>query len=181
MQAASESDGRDTPALPGAGPPTAPGWRQIDRLRRPFNVVVALGNNITPNSLDPWLKERSKLSHHEVNVRFVHTNHMLVDPLGPHRVIVAGSASFSQTSTNTNDEDMIGIGSDPRVANIYLGELMRLFSPFAFRDAVKIAQAHGEDPEIWRPNYLTPTEAWQKDFLGNGSARGLRRRCFAGR
>jgi hypothetical protein len=164
----------------GNGPGLEEGRRQIDRLRRRPNVVVAIGNNIALNSFDRWLKERSKLSR-EVNVRFVHTKYMLVDPLGPHPVVVTGSANFSRASTDTNDENMIVIRNDPRVADIYLGEFMRLFSHFAFREAVKIAQARGEDPEVWRPNVLAPTDAWQKDYYREGSARFLRRRYFAGK
>jgi phosphatidylserine/phosphatidylglycerophosphate/cardiolipin synthase-like enzyme len=153
--------------------------KDIRRIRRLPNVVVAVGNNIAVNSFDRWLKERSKLSH-EVNVRFVHTKYALVDPLGDHPIVVTGSANFSPASTHTNDENMIVIRDDKRVADIYLGEFMRLYSHYAFREAVKIAQAQGETPSDWRPNYLVPDDTWQRDYFRAGGQRFFRRRYFAG-
>jgi phosphatidylserine/phosphatidylglycerophosphate/cardiolipin synthase-like enzyme len=143
-------------------------------------VVVAVGNNLRLNAFDRWLEERSKLSS-EVNVRYIHTKYMLVDPLGPHPVVVTGSANFSQSSTDTNDENMLVVRDDPRLADIYLGEFMRLFTHYAFREAVRIAQERGEDPETWQPNALIPTDAWLGDYFRAGSPRALRRRYFAGK
>jgi len=153
--------------------------KDIRRIRRLPNVVVAVGNNIAINSFDRWLKERSRLSH-EVNVRYVHTKYALIDPLGDHPVVVTGSANFSPASTNTNDENMIVIRDDRRVADIYLGEFMRLYSHYAFREAVKIAQAQGEQADDWRPNFLIPDDTWQEDYFTVGHQRFFRRRYFAG-
>ena len=63
---------------------------------------------------------------------------MLVDPLSDKPVVVTGSANFSEASTRTNDENMLVIKNNTRVADIYLGEYMRLYSHYAFREAVKI-------------------------------------------
>ena len=93
---------------------------------------------------------------------------------------MSGSANFSKASTDTNDENMVVIRDDTRVADIYLGEFMRMYSHYAFREAVKIARDKGEDPDTWRPNYLIPTDIWQKDYYRAGSGRYLRRRYFAG-
>ena len=66
----------------------------------------------------------------EANVRFVHTKYMLVDPLGERPVVVTGSANFSEASTNANNENMVVIRQDQRVADIYVGEFMRLYSHY---------------------------------------------------
>ncbi|HET7012117.1 MAG TPA: phospholipase D-like domain-containing protein [Anaerolineales bacterium] len=153
--------------------------KDIRRIRRLPNIVVAVGNTIAVNSFDRWLKERSKLSH-EVNVRFVHTKYALIDPLGDHPVVVTGSANFSPASTNTNDENMIVIRDDKRVADIYLGEFMRLYSHYAFREAVKIAKERGEDPDDWQPNFLIADDTWQQDYFTMGHQRFFRRCYFAG-
>jgi phosphatidylserine/phosphatidylglycerophosphate/cardiolipin synthase-like enzyme len=151
----------------------------IKRIRNLPNVVVAIGNNVQLNSFDRWLAERSKLSN-EVFVRYIHTKYMLVDPLGDEPVVITGSANFSEASTNTNDENMIVIRNDRRIADIYLGEFMRLWSHYAFREAVKTAQENGEDPDEWKPNFLVENDTWQKDHYRVGSQRFLRRRYFAG-
>ena len=63
---------------------------------------------------------------------------MLADPLSDNPVVVTGSANFSEASTETNDENMLVIEDNKRVADIYLGEYMRLYSHYAFREAVAV-------------------------------------------
>jgi phosphatidylserine/phosphatidylglycerophosphate/cardiolipin synthase-like enzyme len=161
----------------GAGLPQ--GRIDIARIRRLPNVVVAVGNSIVLNSFDRWLKERSKLSK-EVNVRYVHTKYMLVDPLGDQPVVITGSANFSEASTNTNDENMVVIQNNARVADIYVGEFMRLYSHYAFREAVMRALDNGEDPENWRPSDLVANDTWQRDYFTPGHSRYVRRKYFSG-
>jgi hypothetical protein len=54
---------------------------------------------------------------------------------------------------------------------------MRLFSHYAFREAVKIAQERGETE--WRPQNLVPDDSWQTEYFQEGNDRFLRRRYFA--
>ncbi len=162
----------------GNGPGLAQGKKDIRRIRALPNVVVAVGNTITMNSFDRWLKERRQLTR-EANVRWIHTKYMLVDPLSDKPVVVTGSANFSEASTNANNENMVVIRNDQRVADIYMGEFMRLHSHYAFREAVAIAQAQGPDKK-WQPKYLAPNASWQADYFTEGHQRFLRRRYFAG-
>ena len=138
------------------------GKADIRRIRSLHNVVVAVGNNITTNSYDRWLKERAKLSK-EANVRYVHTKYMLVDPLSDNPITMTGSANFSEASTNANNENMVVIRNNQRVADIYLGEFMRLYSHYAFREAVAITKEENADKN-WQPNYLVPDDSWQADL-----------------
>lgn len=161
----------------GNGSGLAQGKKDIRRIRRLPNVVVAIGNNLVLNSFDRWLKEKGKLTA-SANIRYIHTKFMLVDPLGRNPIVVSGSANFSEPSTNANHENMLLIRNSRRVADIYLGEFMRLHSHYAFREAVKIAQERGDT--TWRPNYLAEDDKWQEDYFKPGSARFLRRTYFAG-
>jgi phosphatidylserine/phosphatidylglycerophosphate/cardiolipin synthase-like enzyme len=111
------------------------------------------------------------------NVQWVHTKYMLVDPLSPNPVVVTGSANFSEPSTNLNNENMLVIRGDQRVADIYLGEFMRLYSHYAFREAVKISLENGD--ASFQPQHLAPTASWLPDYFRPGQ-RSLRRRYFAG-
>jgi hypothetical protein len=156
------------------------GRKDIRRIRSLPNVVVAVGNNIRLNAFDRWLKEIDRVTS-EVNVRWIHTKYMLVDPLGDNPVVVTGSANFSEASTTTNDENMIVIRNDQRIADIYLGEFMRLHAHYAFREAVAIALKNDRSFEDWQPKYLLDTDrAWQKDYFTKGNQRCLRRLYFAG-
>ena len=146
----------------------------IRKLRARPNVLVAVGNRIMTTSFDRWLAERGGLTS---NVEWVHTKFMLVDPLSRAPVVETGSANFSKASTSSNNENMLVIRGDTRVADIYLGELMRVWSHYAFREAVARAKERGETR--WRPQHLVPSPAWQTDYYSANHDRSLRRRYFA--
>jgi phosphatidylserine/phosphatidylglycerophosphate/cardiolipin synthase-like enzyme len=162
----------------GNGKQLAQGRKDIARIRRLPNVVVALGRSIPEDSFECWLEERDKLSA-EVNVKYIHTKFMLVDPLSKSPVVVTGSANFSEASTNSNHENMLVIRDDTRVADIYLGEFMRLHTHYAFREAVaRFLDEHPNDD--WKPNHLCAKPTWQQDYFRKGNPRCLRREYFAG-
>jgi len=147
----------------------------VERVRRLINCVVAVGNNIKINSFDRWLAElRSIIS--SPRVPFIHTKYMLVDPLGAKPIVITGSANFSDNSTHTNDENMVVIRNNKRVADIYLGEYMRLYSHYAFRESLTFKV----DPQntISR-KHLIPNSSWTNDYYGKTS-RSMRRQYFSG-
>jgi phosphatidylserine/phosphatidylglycerophosphate/cardiolipin synthase-like enzyme len=120
------------------------------------------------NMFDRWLGER--LSGLNSHVRYVHTKYMLIDPLGPDPIILSGSANFSAASSKDNDENMLVIRGDKRVADIYLGEFMRLYNHFAFRDWAS------NNPGAQSPKHLR-TDAWWRGYFGN-TARSRQRAYF---
>jgi phosphatidylserine/phosphatidylglycerophosphate/cardiolipin synthase-like enzyme len=151
------------------------GKKAIRKLQRRRNVLVSIGQPILVNSFDRWLAERGGLTN---NVEWVHTKFMLVDPLSSAPTVITGSANFSEPSTNSNNENMLVIRGDTRVADIYLGEFMRVYAHYAFREAVAISRERGETS--WRPNHLATDASWQTDYFTPGDDRDLRRRYFAG-
>jgi len=164
----------------GIGKSAASGRKHVDDLRKQPNVVVAVGQNITTNEFDHWVQELPGMKV-SVNVRWVHTKFMLVDPLSDDPVVITGSANFSNARTETNHENMVVIRGDTRVADIYLGEFMRQFSTYAYRDAAyQATHDKGGDPGKWRPQYLAVDDYWVKDYFRPKSSRALRRRYFAG-
>lgn len=161
----------------GVGKNLAAAENTIDDIRALPNAVVAIGQNITLNEFDRWLKERAGLAPQE-NVRWVHTKFMLVDPLSNDPIVVTGSANFSAASVNTNQENMILIRGNKRVADIYLGEFMRQYSTYAFRDAA--AAQGGDSPETFQPQSLEVTDKWQDRYRDAGSSGALRKSYFSG-
>ena len=161
----------------GTGSGLAQAKIDIRRIRSLPNVVVAIGHNIATNSFDRWLQELNKITS-EANIHWVHTKYMLVDPLGNKPIVVTGSANFSGASTDTNHENMLIIRDDKRVADIYLGEFMRLHTHYAFREAVKIARETGDTD--WHPNHLEIKDnKWQPDYFNPRHQRFFRRKYFA--
>ncbi len=101
------------------------------RIRRLPNVGMALGSYITVPTIDGWLKERGGIG---TNVNWVHTKFMLVDPLGSDPIVITGSANWSLPSVKDNDENMVIVRGDTRVADIYFTEFMRIFAHHRFRE-----------------------------------------------
>jgi phosphatidylserine/phosphatidylglycerophosphate/cardiolipin synthase-like enzyme len=143
------------------------------QIRRRVENRIAVGNRISTNSFDRWVKE--SVTGLNTHVQYIHTKFMLLDPLGHHPVVITGSANFSEASTIANDENMLLIHGDRRVADIYLGEYMRLWNHYAFREWVA-AGAPGAPLEF---QHLDVSDQWWKRYFGN-TARSRQRAYFAG-
>lgn len=157
--------------------------KDIQAIRNRPNVVLALGNRLRTNAFDRWLAEMDRI-HAQAHVLWIHTKYMLVDPLGPAPIVVSGSANFSKASTCDNDENMLVIRGDKRIADIYLGEYLRLYTHYAFREAVKwfLERQQSGRPEDWEPQFLVDDDKWMKPYFdpADKTARFVRREYFAG-
>ena len=153
----------------------------IERIRRRPNVTVSVGNRVELNAFDRWLKEIS--NPFADNVFYIHTKYMLVDPLGDEPVVVMGSANFSNSSTTDNDENMLVIRGNASVADVYLGEFMRLFTHYAFRESLKFhgVQPRNEMAAMTRGHLVEDTSWADERYFTPGQDRFLRRLYFSGR
>lgn len=144
----------------------------IKRLRYMEENRFAIGTYFRRNTFDRWLGGvLTGLNHH---VRYIHTKYMLIDPLGRNPIIISGSANFSEASTTKNDENMLVIKGNKRAADVYLGEFMRLYNHYAFREW---ALKHPHDRNA-TPKHLR-VDDWWKDYFGTTS-RSRQREYFAG-
>ncbi len=142
-------------------------------LRKMEENKFAIGAHLAQGAFDRWAVE--KLSGLNVHVRYLHTKYMMVDPLGPNPLVITGSANFSAASTEDNDENMLIIRGDQRVADIYLGEFMRLYNHFAFRDWLN---SHpGLDAA--KISFLDEKNTWWARYFGTSFA-SRQRQYFAG-
>lgn len=153
----------------------------IDTIRRdPDNRVVA-GGFVGKGGWKQWAEE--KLTNLNGHVDFIHTKYMLIDPLSDDPVVITGSANFSKASTVNNDENMLVIRGDTRVADIYLGEFMRLFNHFRLRGKSGVssgtpAPGPGAPAASRRKLYLTDGDDWAKRFYVDGSPEAKERLLF---
>jgi phosphatidylserine/phosphatidylglycerophosphate/cardiolipin synthase-like enzyme len=145
------------------------------------STVIAAGSLLDAGDLENFIGE--KLTGFNRNL-YIHDKFMVVDPLGNSPVIVTGSANFSEASTRTNDENMVVIEGDTRVADMYLGEYIRLYSHYAFREAVRIfldRNPHAKPADMTQ-GFLVEDGDWTKTYFDpkDRSARMARRVYFAG-
>jgi phosphatidylserine/phosphatidylglycerophosphate/cardiolipin synthase-like enzyme len=115
---------------------------------------------------------------------------MLIDPLGDDPIVITGSANFSEASTTSNDENMLVIRGDTRIADIYLGEFMRVYSHFRFRGHTKSPPTHpapGPDTskralapatKTTGKLYLRDSDVWARPYYVKGSPREKERLLF---
>ena len=125
----------------------------LERLNTPPFNEVAVANILPENEFERWMAEQ--LSGLNTHVKYIHTKYMIIDPLGEDPLLITGSANFSDASTRKNDENMLVIRGDKRVADLYLSEFMRLFNHFQFRGLANARAATG--PESAR-SFLVPND-----------------------
>lgn len=150
----------------------------IERIRGHKNFGMAFESNIFVDWVDGWHREGGGIG---VNLNWVHTKFMLIDPLGDEPVTLTGSANFSEPSVNGNDENMVLIRGDRRVADIYFGEFMRVFAHHRFRESVaKHVRKQGSAAfGTWKPQDLFENwRDWVPVHFEAGSERDIKRRYF---
>ncbi|MFN2456887.1 MAG: phospholipase D-like domain-containing protein [Chitinophagaceae bacterium] len=128
------------------------------------NVYKAWGSYFK-DPLYQWVKETStkslKLNRH---VMYIHSKFMLLDPLSNDPVVVTGSANFSDNSTSKNDENMVIIRGDKRVADIYFTEFMRLFNHYYFRSVIEDLRDQNRPPDQGSIFLASKAEEWLKKY-----------------
>lgn len=155
------------------GPERTAEEAKIDVLRRMKENRFAIGSKLTSSKFDRWLSERD--SGLNKNVQYIHNKFMLIDPLSSSPIVIAGSANFSDASCIANDENMLIIRNNNRVADIYIGEFMRLYSHHAFREFL---EQNDSTTLSTSPSHLS-TGAWWRGYFGDTS-QSRQRQFFAG-
>ena len=122
---------------------------------KPF-VVINASNNVykawgsfirTP--LYQWAREtNTRFLELNTHVSYIHSKFLLRDPLTIDPIVVTGSANFSDASTNSNDENMLIIRGNRRVADIYFTEFNRLFNHYYFRAVLEDTKAVASDKKV---------------------------------
>ncbi len=127
------------------------------------NVYQAFGSFIK-DPLYEWTKETNMQQLGITKfVTYIHSKFLLQDPLGANPVVISGSANFSANSTTGNDENMIIIQGNLRVADIYFTEFNRLFNHYYFR-AVLSQLKDKKVKDDKKSYYLDDTDGWTKAY-----------------
>ena len=108
-------------------------------------------------------------------VFFVHTKFLLIDPLSDDPLVCTGSANFSSDSLLNNDENMLLIRGETRVADIYLTEFDRIFRHFYFRDVANELHAKGNSA---KSIFLDESDVWTEPYFAAGHTKSSRRLMF---
>ena len=134
------------------------------RLTARNNIYQAFGSFID-EPLYQWAKEtNARILQLNSHVSYIHSKFLLKDPLGADPIVVTGSANFSDASTNDNDENMLVIRGNQRVADIYFTEFNRLFYHYYFRSVQertrKMLSEDGKKKQDRKSLFLDETDGW---------------------
>lgn len=136
-------------------------------------TLVAVGSSGGPDELARWAKE--ELTGFNPMVPYLHTKILLIEPTSASPTVVTGSANFSPNSTSSNDENMLIIGGDTDVADVYLTEYARIFNHFYARYWAARLHSPGESDAH---DFLAEDSTWQAPYLADGP-KGLQRRLYS--
>lgn len=131
--------------------------------------------------LDKWfLEEEHYRPKNEGFVFFIHTKFLLIDPLSADPLVCSGSANFSSNSLLQNDENMLLIRGDTRVADIYLTEFDRVFRHFYFRDVANEIEAKHAAGDVGAAKgaFLDENDRWTDSYFRPGAFKTRRRAMF---
>lgn len=132
------------------------------------NVYMAWGSSLK-DPLQRWVRETdNRALQFNVHVAYIHSKFLLQDPLGADPIVVTGSANFSGPSQTDNDENMLIIRGDRRVADIYFTEFNRLFNHFYFRSVAESLARSRANPQARRDHenslLLAEDDSWLNKY-----------------
>jgi phosphatidylserine/phosphatidylglycerophosphate/cardiolipin synthase-like enzyme len=130
------------------------------------NVYQAWGSYIE-DPVYQWAREtNAKVMGVNQHVVYVHSKFLLVDPLSADPIVITGSANFSKASTNDNDENMLFIRGDTRVADIYFTEFNRLFNHYYFRSVLEVLAERGPAAAVTSDSslFLAENDKWTDKY-----------------
>jgi phosphatidylserine/phosphatidylglycerophosphate/cardiolipin synthase-like enzyme len=148
----------------------------LGQLYRMKNGKPTARKPIREFELDKWfLKEEHYRAKNDGFVFFVHTKFLLIDPLSDDPLVCSGSANFSSNSLLQNDENMLLVRGNTRVADIYMTEFDRVFRHFYFRDIANELADKGDDA---KSIFLDETDKWTDAYFAPGRQKTNRRLMF---
>jgi phosphatidylserine/phosphatidylglycerophosphate/cardiolipin synthase-like enzyme len=148
-----------------------------NRSSKPFVAINAANNvyqawgSFLKDPIYQWVRETNarELDFNQ-HISYIHSKFLLMDPLGADPIVITGSANFSEASTTANDENMMVIRGNTRVADIYFTEFNRLFNHYYFRAVQEdLHRPQPKEPPRTLPDaslFLDETgEEWLKKYL----------------
>lgn len=109
------------------------------------------------------------------NMVMVHSKVVVIDPFGPHPVVMTGSHNLGPKASGKNDDNLLIIENAPGLAAEYAVHIMGVFGHYKYRYNLKVAQsgtqAQKQQTSKWAG--LEPTDEWQQGYFENAKLREI--------
>jgi phosphatidylserine/phosphatidylglycerophosphate/cardiolipin synthase-like enzyme len=123
-------------------------------LTAPDVLITGVGG--VPDDFGYWVKELYKLGH-----AVIHDKLVVIDPFSENSVVITGSHNLGYKASYMNDENMVIIRGNPRVAEAYATHILDVVNHFRWRYKLQGLHKRGKIEEAWSD--LEDDDRWQ-DF-----------------
>ena len=128
-------------------------FAQQNRDKTDYGVVL-------PAAVDePTKFFRRELRKLDKAFAMVHSKVIVVDPLGPHPVVLTGSHNLGPKASSTNDENLLIIRDNPELADAYATNIMAVYNQYRWRFRRRF------QPPAQRWKGLVDNDTWQTGYL----------------
>lgn len=134
---------------------TPPKRKKGEKTRRKEDMSVvaaqALGDASAPAG---WLKEILK-----VGFAIVHDKVVVIDPFSKNSVVITGSHNLGHKASFNNDENLVMIRGNRKLAEAYTSHVLDVYDHFAWRVQQNDPKQQGDGylktkPEVWQDRYF---------------------------
>jgi len=122
-------------------------------VSQPQGIDVDFGSFIAEVTRKTFL---SQIGH-----AIVHSKVLVIDPLSANPVVVTGSHNFSTPASEKNDENLIIVRGNKKLAIAYAAYVMSVYQHYRFRSYVRETLAQGKKPF----SFLDDNDQWLKQEL----------------
>jgi phosphatidylserine/phosphatidylglycerophosphate/cardiolipin synthase-like enzyme len=120
---------------------------------QPQGIDAALGS---------WIGEVTRKNFlAQIGHAIVHSKVLVIDPLSEAPVVVTGSHNFSAPASEKNDENLVIVRGQKKLARAYAAYVMSVYQHYRYRSYIRETLAQGKIP--W--SYLDDDDRWLKDEL----------------
>ncbi|GCB02243.1 phosphatidylserine/phosphatidylglycerophosphate/cardiolipi n synthases and related enzymes [Sulfuriferula multivorans] len=132
-----------------------------DRKFAPDRYTIVQPQGVD-TALGPWLAEVTRKNFlSQVGHAIVHSKVLVIDPLSDNPVVVTGSHNFSAPASEKNDENLVIVRGQKKLARAYAAYVMSVYQHYRYRSYIREMLAQGKIP--W--SYLDDDDQWLKDEL----------------
>ncbi len=116
---------------------------------------------ILKDGLEGFLKESTKGQRGNI---LIHLKTLILDFTTENPTVIVGSHNFSKPASSTNDENFVVIKGNTSVADIYFGEMMRLYDHYRFRYNIRRKKKSKKTKKL----YLKADDSWTNPYFKKG-------------
>lgn len=138
----------------------------------PADIVIS-GVAGVPDDFGYWERELLKLGH-----AAIHDKVLVVDPFSPKSVVITGSHNLGYKASFSNDENMVIIRGNRRVAEAFAAHVLDVVNHYRWRYKLQRLHRQGKLDQAWQD--LDERDGWQDKYFDTGFLESRDRFILAG-